>query len=377
MENKGQNTEEWSKFWDGKTPEYEIQMWDYYGLRSWILKYTSRFGKVCEAGCGLGRYVFYLNKLGIDIEGLDFEQRMIDLLNEWKRKNDYEQVSFIHGDVTKLPYYSDSISCYISLGVVEHFIDGPHVALKEAYRVLRPGGIAIITTPSVSWHVFYRKYIKNRVKNIIKTIIDREISKPAFFQYWYSPQKLKKFVEESNLYVSRAQGADLLYSFIEAQKYKIDHWHEKSLPIIMSNKYEGSLLSNLGAQSITISIKLEEIMYCFLCGELNAKKTSLVNYDVPICDVCVLHKYELAGYYRKGEKVKYHAPYKVFPPIKPHIEKTCEICGEKFISDKIFEDLGFTKNICPEDIQKPANNIKLANTSIQPIIRRRKPLRDI
>lgn len=46
MESKGQKIDEWANLWKGLTPESEIQMWDYYGLRPWILKYTPRFGKV-------------------------------------------------------------------------------------------------------------------------------------------------------------------------------------------------------------------------------------------------------------------------------------------------------------------------------------------
>jgi len=94
MEDKGQNTEKWADFWEGHTPESEILMWDFFGLRPWILKYTPRYGKVCEAGCGLGRYVFYLNKLGIDIEGLDFEQETIDFLNIWKTQNGFEKIHY-------------------------------------------------------------------------------------------------------------------------------------------------------------------------------------------------------------------------------------------------------------------------------------------
>ena len=317
MENKGQNIEKWYDFWKGSTPESEIRMWDFFGLRSWILKYTPRYGKVCEAGCGMGRYVFYLNRLGIDIDGLDFEQGTIDGLNAWKKKNDFGQISFLQGDVTKLPYETGSLSGYISLGVVEHFIEGPHVPLKEAFRVLRPGGIAIITTPSVSWYLFYRDHIKKGIKNFIKTIIGRKIVKPSFFQYWYRPVKLRKFVEESGLIISRAEGADLLYSFIEANNFMVGHWTERSLPIKIANTFEGSMFSALGAQSVTVSIKLAEQMHCFLCGKLNATPASLKIYDVPVCDLC--QKDDLSEFYRKGLKVKFHAHYKVFPAIKDQI----------------------------------------------------------
>ncbi len=126
-------------------------MWDYYGLRPWILKYTPRYGKVCEAGCGLGRYNFYLNHFGIDIVGLDFEKKTIDYLNKWKFKKGFGEVSFIEGDVTHLPFEDNSLSGYISLGVVEHFIEGPQKPIREAYRALRAGGIAIITTPAPSF----------------------------------------------------------------------------------------------------------------------------------------------------------------------------------------------------------------------------------
>ncbi|MBN1187232.1 MAG: methyltransferase domain-containing protein [Bacteroidales bacterium] len=373
MENKGQKTEEWADFWKGSSPESEIQMWDFFGLRPWILKYTPRYGKVCEAGCGLGRYVFYLNKLGIDIDGLDFEQRTIEGLHAWKKKNGFEKVSFIHGDVTKLPYENDFLSSYISLGVIEHFIDGPNVPLKEAYRVLQPGGIAIITTPSVSWYLFYRDHLKRGIKNLIKRIIGEKIIKPAFFQYWYRPKKLRKFIEDSGFYVTRSEGADMLYSFIEANNFKVAHWTGKSLPIRISNKFEGSILSALGAQSVSISIKLAEKMCCFFCGKLKAAPISLKFYDVPVCDVC--SKNELALYYRKGVKVKYHAPYQVFPLIKPQTEEVCEICGEKYVSDKIFEDFGFTKYICPEHLQEAICNIRLSNTAIQPVFRLRKKLK--
>jgi hypothetical protein len=110
----------------------------------------------------------------------------------------------------------------------------------------------------------------------------------------------------------------------------------------------------------------------FFCGELKAKKASLSKFDVPVCDVC--SKDEITKYYVKGEKVKFHAPYKVFPPLEPIRERICEISGDMYYSDRIFEDYGFTKLISPKHIRKPENNIKLSNTSIQPIFRDRRKL---
>ncbi len=78
----GQDKESWKESWKKLTVEQEIRMWDYYGLRPWILKYVPRFGKVIEAGCGLGRYVFLLHRLGIDIEGIDFSDETINEVKE-------------------------------------------------------------------------------------------------------------------------------------------------------------------------------------------------------------------------------------------------------------------------------------------------------
>ena len=55
-------TKVWENFWEGLTSVSEIQMWDYYGGRQWVTKYAPRFCKVIEAGCGAGRYNFYLQR---------------------------------------------------------------------------------------------------------------------------------------------------------------------------------------------------------------------------------------------------------------------------------------------------------------------------
>jgi ubiquinone/menaquinone biosynthesis C-methylase UbiE len=366
-ESIGQDESVWSNEWGQLTPESEIRMWDFYGLRHWISKYTPRFGKTIEAGCGLGRYVFYFSRMGIDIEGVDFSQPTIDYLNEWKVKNNFD-VEFKKGNILNLDYPGNSLSGYISLGVIEHFIEGPQKALAEAYRVLRPGGVAIISTPSVSFNILIQKF-KKSLKKIAKKILFRKSKPETFYQYWYRPGKLKKFVEGSGLKISRYGSADLLFAFCEAGNYSGKNITEGKFGYKYSNKYENSFLNFIGSQSITISVKTADKMHCFLCGKLEAELNSLNKYDVPVCSGCKT-KNE-SGYYLKTSIAKYCAPYAINPPVKPVSKFECDFCGKEYLTDVIFEDYGFAKNVCNECLKINEINIRLTNEYVKPVWRKR------
>lgn len=108
-----------------------------------IFKYMPREGKILEAGCGLGRYVVYLADQGFDIEGIEINPETVAVVNGIR-----PDIRVRVGDVIHLPYADNSLAGIISLGVIEHFIEGPQVALSEIRRVLKPGAHAIVTVPS-------------------------------------------------------------------------------------------------------------------------------------------------------------------------------------------------------------------------------------
>lgn len=363
----GQDISYWHKWWENKTPESEIQMWDFYAGRHWVLKYVPRNGIVLELGCGFGRYNFIFDILGITTEGIDFDKELIKYLELWKVRYNLSP-EFKAGNVLDLPYDDNSISGCISLGVVEHFIEGPHKAISEMYRILRPGGVAIISTPSITLHNFYF-HIKKFIRNLLRKYFCLKLIDSPFFQYWYRPRKLVKYIKEAGFKVTQYRGIDLLFSLFMLGKETGNNIYEGSFAVKLANYFENSFLSNLGAQSLTISVKEADRMHCFFCGELSAVRTSLQEYVVPICSNCIDEP--LTGFYRKGYYPRYDLPYIINPPLlKPETRK-CYYCEKEYMTDEIFEDFGFSRNVCQTCLKNPKINIELAIKFVKPIWRKR------
>ena len=110
-----------------------------------FLSYIPKNGKVIDAGCGFGKWVIKLHYLGYDIVGIDNSDLAVTELKNYDKNLKVEK-----GDILALNYPDNYFDAYISMGVVEHFEEGPIQALKEAYRVLKPNGIIFLSTPTVN-----------------------------------------------------------------------------------------------------------------------------------------------------------------------------------------------------------------------------------
>lgn len=109
----------------------------------YILRHLKKQGPILEAGCGLGRFIVFMEGQGFrDVRGIDISPDAVAIVNRIA-----PTLNVTCGDVSNLPFDDSSIRGIVSLGVVEHFEQGPRAALKEFHRVMMPGATAIITVP--------------------------------------------------------------------------------------------------------------------------------------------------------------------------------------------------------------------------------------
>lgn len=123
-------------------------------------------GDVLEVGCGEGRGVALLMGRAKSFTAVD---KIEEALAELRKR--YPEGKFISMNIPPLGGLADnSYDCVVSFQVIEH-IKNDSLYLKEIYRVLKPGGIALFTTPnrkmSLSrnpWHI--REYLAHELKTL-------------------------------------------------------------------------------------------------------------------------------------------------------------------------------------------------------------------
>jgi SAM-dependent methyltransferase len=86
----------------------------------------------------------------------------LDLNPEYSQApcNQQEQVHFVCGDATALPFESSSFDAVTMFDVLEHIPDHEK-AVSEALRVLQPGGFLLVSTPNENWRFPYYRFMKS------------------------------------------------------------------------------------------------------------------------------------------------------------------------------------------------------------------------
>jgi ubiquinone/menaquinone biosynthesis C-methylase UbiE len=119
--------------------------------------------RVLELACGRCGFVAELARAGANVTGCDFSFSAVRIGQSALRSlHQSASWSLLQPDAQNLPLAHNSFDLVISCETIEHVPD-VHSALREMYRVTRPGGRLFLTTPSyANFTGLYYLYAKLR-----------------------------------------------------------------------------------------------------------------------------------------------------------------------------------------------------------------------
>jgi ubiquinone/menaquinone biosynthesis C-methylase UbiE len=139
--------------------------------QKYIEKYIDRGGKLLDIGCGGGREGIALASNGYNVIGIDLVLPMV--VNARKTAAKMKQrLEYSAMNALSLGFQNNTFNGVLMLGQVLAFIPlrkNRIAALREAFRVLKPGGKILLTTHSRNSHFKYKIYffVKDNLRRIL------------------------------------------------------------------------------------------------------------------------------------------------------------------------------------------------------------------
>jgi ubiquinone/menaquinone biosynthesis C-methylase UbiE len=147
--------------------------------------------KILEIGCGIGVDSIQFARAGNHMTLLDLTFESLKITKK-RLENENLTAKYIEGDAENLPFASDSFDMVYSYGVIHHS-PNTEVSVKEIFRVLKPGGQAIV--------MLYSKYSAMVYSNLL---INEGIRQGYLFKY----KSLQKVINHRTELQSAKEGND-------------------------------------------------------------------------------------------------------------------------------------------------------------------------
>lgn len=150
---------------------------------------------ILDVGCGDGFYLHLLFALfpKAKIVGIDNDK---NALRSASINLKYKNVKLKHGDICNLNFANNSLDIVVASELLEHLKDD-FKGLKEIRRVLRPGGLLLISVPHANYPLLW-----DPINWFLERIFKTHIKKGFFAGIWnqherlYSQNQLMKLVKK-------------------------------------------------------------------------------------------------------------------------------------------------------------------------------------
>jgi ubiquinone/menaquinone biosynthesis C-methylase UbiE len=162
---------------------------------------------ILEAGYGLSPKLIHFDSKSYQILRIDY---IFSALEQVKK---YDPNIFLaQSDLHAFPFPESNFGAYLSYGVVEHFPQGPQVAIIEAYRILKPGGLSFMMVQASNRVTQFVYDDQNILHNLRRNgLVIKFIRKPHLQ------------TQEEHLTCFKFYGKDEMRIILETLKCKIIH----------------------------------------------------------------------------------------------------------------------------------------------------------
>src|SRR5262245_61971007 len=128
-------------------------------------------GRLLDLGCGTGGVLPHLAPYGEAI-GLDPAPEAAKYCRQ-------REVPMVVGSGLELPFADGSFDAVLALDVIEHVADDVAL-LREARRVLRPGGVLLVTVPALPWLWSSHDDVNHHFRRYTLTTLQQSLGRGGF-----------------------------------------------------------------------------------------------------------------------------------------------------------------------------------------------------
>jgi len=144
---------------------------------------SQRKGRLLDVGCGDGERVDWYQQRGFDAQGIEISDRAVESARKLGLK-------VKQGVLTDGGYADNTFDVVLMAHVLEH-THSPGTYLREAFRILKPGGLLAVAVPNIESHS--AKVFKSSWRLLM----------PPIHLYHFSVDTLSRYMRESGFEVDR------------------------------------------------------------------------------------------------------------------------------------------------------------------------------